>query len=144
LPIQSFSHSHNITYVSAPFGGYDVYDAYGYNGNNLFPWLQEVGYQTFYVGKLMNGNNAVNAQKTPIQGLNGSSILMDPTTYSYINSSYIIDAQAPKHYPGEYSTDTIRDMGLNYLEKVAKSDSPFFVGSESNGPSLRALAVLKI
>lgn len=55
---------------------------------------------------------------------------MDPTTYSYINSSYIIDAAAPKHYPGAYSTDTVRDMGLAYLERIAKSEAPFFIGSE--------------
>lgn len=55
---------------------------------------------------------------------------MDPYTYSYINSSYSIDNGAPKHYPGDYSTDRIRDMGLDYLEKAAKSDQPFFVGSK--------------
>lgn len=116
--------------MSAPFGGYDLYDAFGYNKDNLFPWLQDAGYQTFYVGKLMNGNSAANAVSTPVGALNGSSIFMDPTTYSYINSSYIIDGQAPKHYPGAYSTDTVRDMGLAYLDRIAKSDSPFFIGSK--------------
>lgn len=55
---------------------------------------------------------------------------MDPTTYSFINSSYSINNGPPVHYPGDYSTDRVRDMGLDYLEEAAKHDKPFFVGSE--------------
>lgn len=37
-------HTHNITEVNVPYGGWEVYNAYGYNGKWLPSWLQAVGY----------------------------------------------------------------------------------------------------
>jgi arylsulfatase A-like enzyme len=42
-----------------------------YNGKWLPSWLQEAGYQTYYTGKLMNGNNIMNAVTRPTAGFNG-------------------------------------------------------------------------
>lgn len=39
----SSSHSHNITSVTAPLGGYETYCKFGYNGDHLFNWLQDAG-----------------------------------------------------------------------------------------------------
>jgi arylsulfatase A-like enzyme len=47
--------------------------SYRYNGKWLPSWLQEAGYQTYYTGKLMNGNNIVNAVTRPTAGFNGKN-----------------------------------------------------------------------
>jgi arylsulfatase A-like enzyme len=46
-----------------------------YNGKWLPSWLQEAGYQTYYTGKLMNGNNVMNAVTRPTRGFNGMSVI---------------------------------------------------------------------
>jgi arylsulfatase A-like enzyme len=48
-----YAHNHNITYVSAPWGGWEVFNSYGYVGHTLPDFLQHVGYNTYYTGKFM-------------------------------------------------------------------------------------------
>lgn len=47
------AHNHNITYVMAPWGGWDVFNDYGYVGHTLPDFLQQAGYDTYYTGKYM-------------------------------------------------------------------------------------------
>jgi arylsulfatase A-like enzyme len=47
------AHNHNVTFVSAPWGGWDVFNALGYVGHTLPDFLQAAGYDTFYTGKYM-------------------------------------------------------------------------------------------
>jgi N-acetylglucosamine-6-sulfatase len=114
-----------------------------YNGKWLPSWLQEAGYQTYYTGKLMNGNNVMNALTRPTQGFNGmsnnssptrsltksvgSDIFLDPYTYSYINTSISHNGGAPIKNT-TYSTDLVRDIGLGYIDTALQSDQPFFIG----------------
>lgn len=47
------AHNHNVTFVSAPWGGWDVFNDLGYVGHTLPDFLQRAGYDTFYTGKYM-------------------------------------------------------------------------------------------
>ncbi|EPQ30903.1 uncharacterized protein PFL1_01801 [Pseudozyma flocculosa PF-1] len=132
-------HSHNVTYVSAPFGGWERYVELGYRDDALPSWLQRAGYHTSYVGKLMNGNTLTNAQSVAVHGFNRSEILLDPHTYAFTNATYSVDGGPPENRPGEYSTDHIRDVGLSMLDEAVKSDQPFFVGIAPIGPHAELL-----
>lgn len=58
-------------------------------------------------------------------------MLLDPFTYTFYNASYSHNGEPAVQQPGKYSTDTIRDYGLGYLDKAIKnSKDPFFIGSE--------------
>lgn len=71
----------------------------------------------------------------------GSDILLDPWTYVFYNASYSHNGGPGIQQPGNYSTDTIRDYGLGYLDNALKHPkSPFFVGSEWALPSLNKKA----
>ncbi len=48
-----YAHNHNITFVSQPWGGWEIFNQYGYVGNTLPDFLQASGYDTYYTGKLM-------------------------------------------------------------------------------------------
>jgi N-acetylglucosamine-6-sulfatase len=48
-----YAHNHNITFVSPPWGGWDVFHKYGYVQHTLPDFLQEAGYNTYYTGKFM-------------------------------------------------------------------------------------------
>lgn len=128
-------HNHGILDVQGPLGGFDVFWNRGYQDDNLGVWLRQAGYKTYYTGKLMNGNTVANAQSKPTTKLfDQSAILLDPYTYTYLNSSLSWNGQAPESYPGNYSTDLIRDVGLQYLDEAAQSEEPFFLGIAPIGP----------
>ncbi|KAJ9475977.1 Arylsulfatase [Pseudozyma hubeiensis] len=127
-------HSHNVTNVVLPFGGWTRFVAQGYRKDWLPTWLQSAGYSTYYTGKLMNGNTVTNWKTSPVLGFNRSALLSDPQTYVYKNASYAIDGTKLVSYPGNYSTDTVRDFGLEYLDEAASHDQPFFVGIAPIGP----------
>ncbi|TKY88081.1 hypothetical protein EX895_003177 [Sporisorium graminicola] len=127
-------HSHNVTNVVLPFGGWTRFVAQGYRKDYLPTWLQQAGYNTYYTGKLMNGNTVKNWKTSPVQGFNRSAILVDPFTYIYNNASFAVDGEKLVQYPNNYSTDLIRDFGLEYLEHAAQSDRPFFIGIAPIGP----------
>ncbi|KAJ9115955.1 hypothetical protein QFC22_005098 [Naganishia vaughanmartiniae] len=133
-----YAHNHNITDVVVPYGGWDTFESYGYNGKWLPSWLQEAGYQTYYTGKLMNGNNIMNAVTRPTAGFNGSDIFLDPYTYSYINTS-ISHNGGPPIKNTTYSTDIVRDIGLGYIDAAVQSDQPFFIGLAPIGPHSQSL-----
>lgn len=48
-----YAHNHNVTFVSAPWGGWDVFNKLGYVGHTLPDFVQAAGYNTYYTGKLM-------------------------------------------------------------------------------------------
>lgn len=78
-----------------------------------------------------------------------SDILLDPFTYVFYNASYSHSGGPPMQQPGNYSTDTIRDFGLGYLDQALKKrKDPFFIGSKCSihhSPSARdALLALKL
>lgn len=127
-------HSHNVTNVTPPYGGWDLFVSQGYRKDHLPTWLQAAGYNTYYTGKLMNGNAVTNWKNSPVLGFNKSALLLDPYTYVYNNASMSIDNKKIAKYENKYSTDVIRDFGLDYLEEAASQDKPFFVGIAPIGP----------
>lgn len=51
------AHNTNVTDVSPPYGGYPKFLSEGWNEKYLPVWLQDAGYNTYYTGKLMNGQS---------------------------------------------------------------------------------------
>lgn len=128
------AHNHNVTFVVEPWGGWEVFNRYGYVGNTLPDWLQAAGYNTYYTGKLMNGHDEKNCESLPVSGFNSSDFLVDPYTYDYWNPGFSRDNGPVKVYKGQYSTDIITEKALDYLDEALLEDSPFFVGIAPIGP----------
>lgn len=127
------AHNTNVTDVNPPYGGYPKFLSQGLNENYLPVWLQQAGYNTYYTGKLFNAHTVDNYDKPFPKGWNHSDFLVDPYTYSYLNSSYQRDGEPPRSYEGEYSPDILAAKALGFLEDAAKASRqeggrPFFVG----------------
>ncbi|GIJ90836.1 hypothetical protein Asppvi_009799 [Aspergillus pseudoviridinutans] len=121
------AHNTNVTDVSPPWGGYSKFVSQGFNEAWLPVWLQEAGYNTYYTGKLMNGHTTSNYNSPFPKGWNGSDFLLDPYTYSYLNSTYQRNREPPKSYAGQYTTDVISEKSLGFLNDALSSDRPFFL-----------------
>lgn len=52
----------------------------GINDDNLFVWMQQAGYNTYYAGKLWNFHTVDNYNRPNAQGFNASDFLLDPYT----------------------------------------------------------------
>ena len=99
-------------------------------------WLQKAGYNTYYTGKLFNAHTVFNYDKPHVAGFNGSDFLLDPFTYSYLNSSYQRNHDPPVRYEGRYSVDVTANKALGFLEDAlqASYQRPFFLVAAPIGP----------
>lgn len=89
--------------------------------------MQQAGYDTYYTGKLFNAHTVDNYHSPFVNGFNGSDFLLDPFTYSYLNSTYQRNQDPPVSYEGHHTTDVITEKALGFLEDALEGDRPFFV-----------------
>jgi hypothetical protein len=121
------AHNHNVTSVAPPFGGYPKVVSQGLNDDNLFLWMQEAGYNTYYVGKLYNFHSVDNFDAPHARGFNGSDFLLDPYTYQYYNAKMTHNGEEPVSYAGQYSTDVVSQKANAWLDEALTKDNPFFL-----------------
>ncbi|SMY28856.1 unnamed protein product [Zymoseptoria tritici ST99CH_1A5] len=130
------AHNTNVTDVNPPYGGWPKFLSQGLNEAYLPVWLQELEYETYYVGKLFNAQTVDNYNDPePAAGWTGSEHLLDPYTYEYLNASFTRNAGPPTSYPGQYSTDLIRSKSFAFLSSaLANPSSPFFLTIAPTAP----------
>ncbi|KAJ5676598.1 uncharacterized protein N7477_002231 [Penicillium maclennaniae] len=127
-------HNTNVTDVSAPYGGYPKVVSAGWNDNYLPPWMQDAGYNTYYVGKLWNSHTEQIYNKPYVRGFNGSDFLLDPWTYRYYYARMTRNGQPPVNYNGNYSIDIIADKAAGFFDEALKLDRPWMLTVASNAP----------
>ncbi|KAL4941942.1 alkaline-phosphatase-like protein [Aspergillus oleicola] len=106
------AHNTNVTDVSPPYGGYPKFNA---------------GYDTYYAGKLFNAHTVDNYHSPYVNGFNGSDFLLDPYTYSYLNTPYQQNQNAPVSYEGRHTVEVITEKALGFLDDALADDRPFFI-----------------
>ncbi|KAJ6160400.1 hypothetical protein N7470_003796 [Penicillium chermesinum] len=120
-------HNTNVTDVNPPYGGWPKFVQAGWNDNYLPLWMQDAGYDTYYVGKLWNSITEDNYNDPPVRGFNGSEIMLDPYTYRYYESVFTRNNGAPESYAGNYSTDVIASKAAGFLDDALKGDRPWML-----------------
>lgn len=128
------AHNTNVTDLFPPYGGYPKFVREGLNDAWLPVWLQELGYNTYYVGKLFNAHNIDNYDEPHVNGFNGSDFLLDPYTYEYYGARMTRNGEPPVDYKGLYSTDVIAQKAYGFLDEAMLHREPFFVGVAPIGP----------
>jgi arylsulfatase A-like enzyme len=121
------AHNTNVTDLNPPYGGYPKFIEEGLNQKWLPIWLQELGYNTYYTGKLMNSHNIHNYASPPVNGFNGSDFLLDPYTYEYFNAQMTSNGAPPRSYKGQYSPDVVAEKAYSLLEEATQHSRPFFL-----------------
>lgn len=127
-------HNTNVTDVALPYGGYPKVVEAGWNDNYLPLWMQDAGYNTYYVGKLWNSHTEDNYNKPYARGFNGSDFLLDPWTYRYYSARMTRNGNPPVQYNGNYSTDVIAEKASGFLEEAISQDRPWMLTVAPNAP----------
>ncbi|WVQ74652.1 hypothetical protein IAR50_004254 [Cryptococcus sp. DSM 104548] len=122
-----YAHNHNVTFVTKPWGGWEIFNKLGYHGHTVPDFVQAAGYNTFYTGKFMNDHTDKNCESLPVSGFNSSDILVDPYTYDYWTPAFSRDNGPAKVHEGEYSTSLVHEKALAYIEDGLKDERPFFL-----------------
>ncbi|KAF4907265.1 Arylsulfatase [Colletotrichum viniferum] len=122
------AHNTNVTDIFPPYGGYPKFVAEGHNENYLPKFLQDVGYNTYYTGKLFNAHTVDNYHSPHAAGWTGSDFLLDPFTYSYLNATFQRNQDPPVSHEGECSTDVLAGKALDFLDDAVAASKPFFLG----------------
>ena len=99
----------------------------GLNSQYLPVWLQEAGYRTYYTGKLFNAHTVENYNEPFPAAWTGSDFLLDPNTYSYLNSSWQRDTDPPVSHEGDYVTDVLSQKAKGFLQDAVETKDPFFL-----------------
>ncbi|OQE40896.1 hypothetical protein PENCOP_c005G05554 [Penicillium coprophilum] len=128
------AHNTNVTDVSPPYGGYPKFVERGFNDDFLPLWLQDAGYDTYYTGKMFNAHTVNNYHSPHINGFNGSDFLLDPYTYSYLNSTYQRNHEPPVSHEGEHTIDVITGKALGFLDDALAGERPFFLAVSPVAP----------
>ncbi|CEJ87402.1 hypothetical protein VHEMI04403 [[Torrubiella] hemipterigena] len=128
------AHNTNVTDVNPPHGGYPKFISQGLNENYLPVWLQDAGYNTYYTGKLFNAHTTDNYNAPHAAGWNGSDFLLDPFTYSYLNSTYQRNKEPPVSYEGHHTADVLAKKAMGFLDEAASNSAPFFLGLSPVAP----------
>ncbi|RMZ77146.1 hypothetical protein DV737_g4488, partial [Chaetothyriales sp. CBS 132003] len=114
--------------------GYPKFISQGFNEAYLPVWLQEAGYETYYVGKLFNAHTVDNYASPYPAGFTGSDFLLDPYTYEYLNATMQRNRDAPVSYEGKYSTDLLAEKTFEFLDEALRNDKPFFLTFAPTAP----------
>ncbi|KAI4862398.1 Arylsulphatase [Hypoxylon rubiginosum] len=122
------AHNTNVTNVVPPYGGYPKFVSQGLNDKYLPVWLQGLGYNTYYTGKLFNAHTVDNYDSPHAAGWTASDFLLDPFTYWYMNSTYQRNKDPPVSFEGKHSVDVIAEKALGLLDEAFEASNPFFLG----------------
>ncbi|PNW71928.1 hypothetical protein CHLRE_16g671400v5 [Chlamydomonas reinhardtii] len=120
-----FAHNTNFTSVLPPYGGWAKWKGLGIDQSYLPLWLKDQGYNTYYVGKFLVDYSVSNYQQVPA-GWDDIDALVTPYTFDYNTPGFSRNGATPNIYPGEYSTDVIRDKGVAQIKSAVAAGKPFY------------------
>jgi N-acetylglucosamine-6-sulfatase len=132
------AHNHAILDNILPEGGYEKFAPR--EGNSLGVWLQEAGYITGLVGKVMNGYG-VSDPTHIVPGWTNWVARVDglPGYYNYgLNENGVIRLYGQA--PGDYSTDVLAQKAVDFIARQAPEPQPFFLLVATNAPHIPPVA----
>lgn len=113
-----YAHNHGAVTISGEGGGYDAFD----DEDTLPGWLQEAGYDTFFIGKYLNGFGRGSAVPPGWSEWRGTE---DPTTYNFVAPRISVNGTSTTYE--EYNTDVFSDLTVDFLDDPGRRERPWYM-----------------
>ncbi len=113
------SHNHGAWNTTSDAGhGLDALD----DSSTIATWLQDAGYDTFFLGKYPNGYTDGTVVPPGWTGWRG---LVDPTTYNFVRPTVSMDGVEETF--GTYSTTLLSEQSDELLREPARAEDPWYM-----------------
>lgn len=124
-----YTHNHEIFNNSAPNGGFPKFFESGQESSTLPVWLQAAGYRTALIGKYMNAYPLTDDRTYVPPGWSewyspGRKNAYDGFDY-YLNENGKLVPYPPTQE--NFFTDVMSRKGVDFIERAAQDDTPFFL-----------------
>ncbi len=118
--------NHRVLWNRPPSGGYENFAD---QDTTLAMSLQSNGYDTYFVGKYLNGYGITPDYRVTPPGWSNFYGLVDPTATMYLGYSIFHDGQITDYTmrDEDYVTDVMTDIALDNLQKQAETGGPLFM-----------------
>lgn len=123
-----YAHNTGVFRNSPPNGGFSVFD----DDETLPVWLERAGYHTGHIGKYVNGYGAEDPAEIP-PGWSEWYGSVDPGTYRMYgytlneNGNLVTYGDYDTPDPADYQTDVYADKAVDFINRNAPSDRPFYL-----------------
>ncbi|KAI8803658.1 alkaline-phosphatase-like protein [Cladochytrium replicatum] len=125
-----YTHSHNLSDVFPPHGGYTKWIKEDLDKDYLPGWLKAAGYSTWFTGKFVVEYSLDNYFRVPkawdvfdafsIPNLTALTVRFDIPVFSR-------NGEWPVIYNGQYQTDVLAQKTLAFVESAVALRKPFFI-----------------
>jgi N-acetylglucosamine-6-sulfatase len=124
-----YSHNHQVLHNLTARGGYARFHELGNETSTLATWLDDAGYETMLIGKYLNGYQGAGQQRDYIPpGWDAwASWNPNPGLYYDYKLNYNRTLSSYDQEVNDYSTDVFSSFALQFLEKQARGNAPFFL-----------------
>ena len=120
-----YEHNHNVISNRPPNGGFEKFVSEGHEENTIAVRLQEVGYQTAFFGKYLNGYPAGDPTYVPPGWDEWYGKLNEQKLYDYdINENGEVVSYGSEEE--DFFTDVLSEKATDFVRRVAPEDQPFF------------------
>jgi arylsulfatase A-like enzyme len=131
-----YTHSHHVLDNTLPDGGFYSFKEAGSENSTLGVWLQSAGYRTMLMGKYLNGYPYPDDRTYFPPGWTewyspGQKNAYDGYDY-FLNETGTLVAYPPKEV--NYFTDVMSRKSVDFIERAARDDVPFFMYLSSFAP----------
>lgn len=124
-----YPHNTQILGNSLPTGGFQKFFQLGEEKSTIAVWLQAAGYQTMLAGKYLNGYPQQSNPTYIPAGWSEWYSAMKGNPYSEFNYTLNENGKAVAYgnKPEDYGTDVYVGKTVDFIQRNAKTSSPFFV-----------------
>jgi arylsulfatase A-like enzyme len=125
-----YPHNTKVFGNNLPLGGFGKFMLLGEEKSTIATWLQDAGYRTMLAGKYLNGYPGKDGPAYIPPGWNEwySAVNGDK---AYSEYTYILNENGKQvsygNQPQDYGTDVYVGKAVDFIQRTAKTDQPFFI-----------------
>ncbi|MFC1936870.1 sulfatase, partial [Chloroflexota bacterium] len=124
-----YVHNHKVYMNVAPAGSFEAFNLQGHEASTVGTWLQAAGYETALMGKYLNRYPFSDDKEYVPPGWSEWYVPAKGKPYTSFNYTLNENGVLVEYYskPEDYITDVLGDKAIDFIQRSAETDAPFFL-----------------